>query len=195
MIACVILAAGRSSRMGDGPPKALLSDGAGRTFLGRIAATARAGGAASVLCVVGPPHGETIRRALPAGVAAAWNAQPDRGMLSSVQAGLGQLPAGAAAALIWPVDVPLVRAETVQRLIAAGRGRIALPAVKGKGGHPLYLPRARFAEVLSLDPARGLKALLDARAAEVLRLAVDDPGVLHDVDTPADLRGLSGRAR
>lgn len=188
----VVLAAGASTRMGE--PKALLPTRDGRRFVDAVAATARAGGCAGVVVVVGPPHGAAIGAALPSVATAAWNADPSRGMLSSVQAGLLALPAAAAAALIWPVDIPFVAVATVRAVVARAAARLVVPVhgaggddgARGRGGHPLGIPRRLFAEVAALDPARGLKALLDAHAAEVERLPVADRGVLVDVDTPDD---------
>lgn len=184
MIAAVVLAAGASTRMGE--PKALLPARDGRRFVDAIAATARAGGCGAVVVVVGPPHGEAIRAALPPDAIAAGNPDPSRGMLSSVQAGLAALPHDATAALIWPVDIPFVAPATVRAVVAAAPDRIVVPTHDGRGGHPLYLPRGVFADVAALDPARGLKALLTARAGDVARLPVGDPAVLVDVDTPDD---------
>jgi CTP:molybdopterin cytidylyltransferase MocA len=188
MIWAVVLAAGASSRMGE--VKALLPAGDGRSFVAAIAEAARAGGCGGVLVVVGPPHGDAIRRALPAGVSVALNPRPDRGMLSSVQAGLAALPATATAALVWPVDVPFVRAATVRTILHATPGKIIVPVHgtrgKARGGHPLRLPRAFFGNVLALDLELGLKGLLDGQAASVERLTVDDTNVLVDVDTPED---------
>jgi CTP:molybdopterin cytidylyltransferase MocA len=188
VIWAVVLAAGASSRLGE--PKALVRGRDGRRFVDAIAETARAGGCGGVVVVVGPPHGEAIRRALPVGAGAAWNPQPARGMLSSVQAGLAALPPGGAAALVWPVDIPFVQSHTVRAILGAAAGRIIVPVHHERGGHPLRLPGACFADVMALDPERGLKALLEARRAEVTRLAVDDPAVLVDIDTPAELARL-----
>lgn len=184
MIWAVVLAAGASTRMGE--PKALLPAGDGRRFVDVVAAAARAGGCGGVLAVVGPPHGEAIRRALGSGVATAWNARPERGMLSSVQAGIAALPPSAAAVLIWPVDIPFVAAATVRQLLEAAPGKIIVPTHNNRGGHPLRIPRRLFGAVMALDPARGLKALLDGHAAEVERLAVPDRSIVVDVDTPED---------
>ncbi len=186
----VVLAAGASTRMAGAGPKALLRVPDGRTFVQAIADTARAAGVAGVVVVIGPPHAELIRSALPAGAMTALNPQPERGMLSSVQAGLAALSPDASAALVWPVDIPSVQAATVRALLLATPGRVVLPRHAERGGHPLRIPAARFAEVHALDPARGLKALIEASPDDVLRLEVDDPGVLVDVDTPADLARL-----
>jgi CTP:molybdopterin cytidylyltransferase MocA len=187
MIAAVVLAAGASTRMGE--PKALLRTPDGRRYAEAIAETARAAGCEEVIVVLGPPHGDTIRAALPA-MSVAWNAHPEHGMLSSAQAGLAALPAphgdGAGdAVLIWPVDIPFVDVATVRTLVMH-HGTIVVPLHNGRGGHPLRLARAHFAEVATLDPSRGLKALLDVHAREVTRLPVDDAAVLVDVDTPDD---------
>jgi molybdenum cofactor cytidylyltransferase len=188
MIGCLVLSAGASSRMGT--PKALLDAGDGRSFVAAIAARAREAGAGAVVVVLGPPHAERIRAALPGDLTVALNPQPELGMLSSVQAGIRALPA-VEAALIWPVDIPGVRATTVGAVLAAAPGRIVIPTHGGRGGHPLAIPAGRFAELLALDPSLGLRALVQARPDEVVRLPVDDPGVLVDVDTPDDLDKLT----
>ena len=186
-VAALVLAAGASTRMGE--PKALLRVPDGRRYVEAIAASARGGGCDEVVVVLGPPHGQAIGSALPADAQVAWNPEPARGMLSSVQAGLAALTEGVSAALIWPVDIPFVAAATVRTLVMHD-GTIVVPMHNfgggPRGGHPLRLGRAWFAEVARLDPARGLKALLDAHAAAVTRLPVDDRAVLVDVDTPED---------
>ncbi len=186
MIYAVVLAAGASTRMAGAGPKALLRGPDGRTFVQRIVDGARAAGAGGVLVVVGPPHGDAIRRALPAGAGAVVNPRPERGMLSSVQAGVNALPRTTQSVLIWPVDVPYVADATLRAIAAAAPGKIVVPTVKGKGGHPIRIPRARFADVMALDLEAGLKALLDARPNDVERLAVTDKAVLVDIDTPED---------
>ena len=182
MIAAVVLAAGASTRMGQ--PKALLTTPDAQRYVEAIAAAAGAGGCDRVVVVVGPPHGDRIRATFPA-ITTVWNPQPARGMLSSVQVGLAALASDVEAALVWPVDIPFVSAGTVRALVVHS-GTIVVPVHNDRGGHPLRLSRARFAEVLALDPARGLKALLAAHAAEVTRLSVADQAILVDVDTPDD---------
>jgi molybdenum cofactor cytidylyltransferase len=193
MIYAVILAAGSSTRM-EGKPKALLRDSHNQTYLTRIAVNAREGGAGGVLVVVGPPHGDAVKKALPPGVAAAVNPRPERGMLSSVQSGINAVPRGCTGVLVWPVDVPFVKSTTVRALINAPGAKLVLPTHQGKGGHPLRIPQQLFAEVMALDGDGGLKALIDARPNAVERLAVDDPAVLIDVDTPDDAADAETRA-
>src|SRR5690242_19865570 len=120
-IAAIILAAGASSRMGS--PKALVElDGA--TYLTRIVNTARAAGAGSIVVVIGPPDAEKIKARLPTGVGTAWNHDPSRGMITSVQAAIQNLPTQTTAMLIWPVDHPLVRQETARAVMTGAPGKI-----------------------------------------------------------------------
>src|SRR5436190_2071505 len=78
---------------------------------------------------------------------------------------------------------------TVRAILSAGSAATSLvmPICDGRGGHPIYVPRARFAELLALAPELGLRALVTARPDQVVRLPVDDPGVLRDFDTPEQL--------
>src|SRR5687767_8617053 len=186
MIYVVVLAAGASTRM-EGKPKALAKDAGGVTFLTRIANTAREAGVAGVIAVVGHPHGDAIRKAMPAGVAAAINPKPDRGMLSSVWTGIDALPHGTQSMMVWPVDIPFVKHDTVRALMTAPGSKIVVPHHNGKGGHPVRIPKEFFGEILNLDPDKGLHALMDAKQSQVMKLDVDDPGITTDIDTPADL--------
>jgi molybdenum cofactor cytidylyltransferase len=183
-VGCVILAAGASSRMGR--PKALVRTPDGRSFLETILDTARAAGIGPIRVVLGPPHGSLIAEVLPAKVSMAENAHPERGMLSSVQAGVSALPA-VQATLIWPVDIPAVRVATVRALVDTDEDSIVIPTHDGRGGHPLRLPARCFPALLALDPGVGLRQLISAEGASVRRWPVDDPNVLVDIDTPEAL--------
>ena len=190
-VAAVILAAGAGQRLG-GVAKALLP-GRGGTFLATIAGVlADVGVAASrALVVVAPPHGDAVAaEATRLGMASVVNPEPARGMGSSVGVGFAGLGrdvrfSDTAIALLWPVDHARVGAGAVRAVIAAARAHgAALPTWQGRGGHPVAVGRA-------LWPARadagalpeGARSVLRGRAA---RVAVDDPGVVADVDTPAD---------
>ena len=119
----VVLAAGRSSRMGR--PKALLpADTAGETFVGRIVRTLRAGGVDDIVVVVGGVAPEITRiltkEARPP--RAVINPAPERGQFSSLQVGLRAVSRpGVSAVLVTLVDVPLVTAATVEALLDAYR--------------------------------------------------------------------------
>jgi CTP:molybdopterin cytidylyltransferase MocA len=174
-----------------GHPKALLPLGE-ETFLGHIVRQVGEVEAVPVV-VVADPHGADIQRAHGhLDVLWARNATPEQGMLSSIQAGIQRLPAEVEGALIWPVDVPLVRLDSVQALLRERHDRLLLPSYQGRGGHPIWLPARFFPEVLAMTPeaAMGLRALRQRHPQEVIWVSVDDAAVLRDVDTPEDLAGL-----
>ena len=187
----VVLAAGRGARLG-GVAKALLSI-EGESFLARVTATLAAAGGGTALVVVGPPHGERVRaEAERLGLAVVENPQPERGMGSSVAIGFAALAgagAGEHAALLWPVDCARVAAPTVAAVMAAASSdRIVVPTWQGRGGHPAAFGRAVWGELAAAGALpEGARSILHRDPARVTRLPVDDPGVLADVDVPADL--------
>jgi len=193
-IAAVILAAGAGQRLG-GVAKALLPHPAG-SYLAAIAATARAVGLIDAVVVVGAPFGDEVAaHARQLGLRLRVNPAPERGMASSVALGFAAIAGGpAAAAWLWPVDHPAVTAGTLRRLIGAldeaGGAEVARPCHRGRGGHPPLIARAVWPALAACaDQAAGARAVL--RAARVVAIEVDDPAVIHDVDTPADREAIA----
>jgi molybdenum cofactor cytidylyltransferase len=195
MIAGLILAAGRSTRMGR--PKALLTCQDGRTFARALVHALRRGGVSRVL-IVGRPEDRALQaevEAIESPVTFVANDDADAGgQLSSVIAGLREADRpGISAVMVVPVDAPLVTAETVSSL-AGVFGASGAPVVRaryqGRNGHPVIFSREVFSELRSADPGVGAKAVLRAHATEIVNVDVDDAGVLGDVDTPEDYRRL-----
>ncbi len=188
-MSAVVLAAGRGERLG-GVAKALLTID-GESFLARVAGTLRAAGGDDLLVVVGPPHGDRVRaEATRLGLSVVENPAPERGMASSVATGFAALAGrGGTAALLWPVDVVRVAAASVSAVVtAAAADRIVVPTWQGRGGHPAAFGRALWGELATCDALpQGARSILHRAPARVTRLPVDDPGVLADVDLPADL--------
>lgn len=186
MTGAVILAAGAGTRLG-GVAKALLAAGDGHSFLSSILATARTVGLDQAIVVVGPPHGDAVRRAAEAlGTRIVVNDHPERGMASSVALGFAALMA-CDAAWLWPVDHPHVDAATLRALVAALDGHdAARPTYEGRGGHPPLIARSLFAALAACTDAPGGARSVLARH-DVSDVAVTDPGVVRDIDTPSDL--------
>jgi molybdenum cofactor cytidylyltransferase len=92
-------------------------------------------------------------------------------------------------AIIALADMPWVSPSTVARIAAAlRRGAVlAAPTHRGTRGHPVAIGAGYFAELRMLSGDEGAKKLLAAHGAELELITVDDPGVLRDVDTRADL--------
>lgn len=197
MIAAIIVAAGRSSRMG--VSKALLPHVEPRTtFVRYLINTMHQGGASPVLVVTRPADDELDREVSAAGGELVRNLQADAGQLSSLLAGLTRASADPrlTGVLLCPVDVPLVNSSTVMRLIALADQSTAVILRATHGGihgHPVLFKREVFDELRATDSAAGARAVVRADPARVLDVEVDDPGVTIDVDTPADYERLFGR--
>jgi molybdenum cofactor cytidylyltransferase len=195
MISGVILAAGRSTRMGR--PKALLQAPCGRTFVARLVDTLSLGGVDGAF-VVGRSDDEALRLTVESlAPRARWIENPDAdagGQLSSLLAGLRKADRpGIRALMVVPVDAPMILADTVATLIAtfsATGAPIIRPRYRGRNGHPVVFSRAVFDELRRADPALGAKAVLRAHHDTIVNVDVEDPGVAGDVDTPEDYAKL-----
>jgi CTP:molybdopterin cytidylyltransferase MocA len=194
MIGAVVLAAGRSARMGH--PKALLPYG-GSTFLGCVLGLLETAGVEAVRIVTGPDD-KGLRAAAPTLPGEAWveNPAPDDGMLSSVRLGVCALPAGTEAFFLWPVDHPLVRAATVSALLSAWRTHrppVVVPRHRGRRGHPVLFDASTIPEILSAPDDAGARHVVAAHADDRIELEVADAGILADIDTPEAYEGAFGR--
>ena len=196
-LAGVVLAGGRSSRMGS--PKALL-DFRGQPFVVRILEALEALEVKVRIVVLGP-DGPQIRPAL-AGheCLIVDNDDVEGGPIASLRAALRVLHAvQPSAVLAWPVDLPHVRVTTIDRLLethrrAGGKGGAlaVVPTFAERRGHPVLWGAALFHELLTSDAAtrHGARAVLRAHGAEVTTVAVDDPAVIDDLNTPEDYERL-----
>lgn len=201
--AAVVLAAGRGERLG-GVAKALLRRHE-VTFLEGIAGTLRAVGGGPLVVVVGAPHGEAVAahaRTLTGvgAVAIVANPDPGRGMASSIALGFAALagadrdpdaePERVSAAFLWPVDHPAVEAATLVALARAlGGHEVARPVSGGRRGHPPLIARRAWDRLARCDQIDGgARAVIST--LDVVDVAVDDPGVVRDIDTPADREAL-----
>jgi molybdenum cofactor cytidylyltransferase len=194
VIAGIVLAAGRSRRMGR--PKPLLGF-RGDSFLATAVAALRGGGCGEVLVVAAPPDDPSAAavaaEAERAGARVVTNPRPDSEQVDSLRAGLAALPHEALAAVVLPADVPGVDAAAVGAVVAAFRARGA-PVVRavhgGEHGHPVLFARRVFADLFRDPLPEGARSVVHAHAAWLEEVEVDSPDVLLDVDTPDDYRRL-----
>lgn len=178
----VIIGAGAGTRFGG--PKAMATLPDGRTFLDVVVATVQAAGLGPIVAVL-PPGVQA-----PAGVRVVTNANPASEQIASTRLGLAQLTnVAVSAAVLWPVDHPFIRLETVLALLDGARrtgAAIVLPTHDSRGGHPTMFHRDTWRELMTVATG-GARSVIQADASRVLRVAVPDPGVLRGVNTPADL--------
>ncbi len=95
------------------------------------------------------------------------------------------------AALILLGDMPYVQQSTLQAIIAAYKpnsGAIIVPTVDGQPGHPVLFDQCYFDEIATLDGDEGARSILAAHPDKIIRVAVNDAGILLDIDTPEDLQ-------
>ena len=198
-VAAIVLAAGRSSRMGAFKP---LLEIDGRTLLERAISTFTAAGVEDVVVVAGHRRDDVAAVAAGAGAQVLTNPEYDRGMYSSLRVGALGLHSGVTRFFLLPADVPLVRPETIGRLARAARRKAAdgaplevvYPAVGGVTGHPPLIAAALLRELRAAEPSGGLRALLGAHASRSATVEVGDDGVLLDADTAEDLERIRVRA-
>lgn len=189
----VVTAAGSAERFGG---KKLLAPVEGEPLLDHTIRSLLEGGVTEVIVVVSADARRELARDVgamnDARVRVLENADPSRGMFSSIQIGV----AGAVgdALLVLPGDMPYVRAETVRALIAKYQERPAIvsPRHKGKRGHPVVMPLTLCDEIAETAPTANLHEVIKHHQDERIDLEVDDAGVNRDVDTPADLERSKG---
>ncbi|MDI4658357.1 nucleotidyltransferase family protein, partial [Xanthobacter autotrophicus] len=185
--AAVILAAGRSARMGQGINK-LMEEVGGVPVIRRVAQAALASNARPVIIVTGHERGRIAAALEGLDVTFAHNPDHASGMASSLRAGISAVPETAAGALVVLGDMPLLGADVIDRLIAAhapDEGRfICVPVEDGQRGHPVLWSRRYFADLGALEGDVGARHILAANQDVVAEVAIADAGAFLDVDTP-----------
>ena len=189
MVPAIVLAAGRSTRMGSAKALLMLDR---ETFLSRVVRTLRDAHVDDVVVVLGHEPDAIVadceRRAL--NVRFAINRDYDAGQLTSLLTGLRVIDRpGVAAALVTLVDVPLVTASTVRAVLERYRrthATIVRPVVGGRHGHPVLIDRALFGELRAASPADGAKHVVRAHTSAEGEVEIHDKGAYRDVDTPEE---------
>jgi molybdenum cofactor cytidylyltransferase len=188
-VAAIILAAGRSTRMG-GPNK-LLAELGGKPLVRIVTEQALASKAREVIVVTGH-QGDQIERALQ-GLGVKFVRNPDfaEGLSSSVKTGIGAVSADADGAVICLGDMPLISADLIDRLIEAfapDRGNlIAVPISANRRGNPVLWSRRFFSELMTLDGDIGARHLIEKHSEAVAEIPVEGHGAFLDIDTPQSL--------
>jgi molybdenum cofactor cytidylyltransferase len=188
-VAAVILAAGRSTRMG-GPNK-LLAELGGKPLVRIVTEQVLASKASEVVVVTGHQAAE-VEKAL-AGLKVKFVRNPDfvAGLAGSVKAGIAAVPASADAAVICLGDMPLIDAHLIDRLIEAftpDRGNlIAVPVSDNRRGNPVLWSRRFFDELMTLDGDTGARHLIAKHNEAVAEVPVEGHGAFLDIDTPEAL--------
>ena len=189
-IAAVVLAAGRSRRMGE--INKLLERIEGEPMIARIVDAAGASRATPVIVVTGHQTSKIEAALTGRDVVFVHNPGYAAGLSTSLRAGLGAIPGDSDGAVVCLGDMPFIEAAHIDKLIAAfdpleGRA-ICVPTFRGKHGNPVLWSRAYFPVMLELEGDVGAKHLIGDHANELCEVAVGEAAIFTDIDTPEALR-------
>lgn len=193
-VAALVLAAGRSTRMGP-ENKLVATMPGGQSMIAQTLDNVTASAALPVIVVTGHQEG-VIHQAL-AGrpVRFVHAAEYARGMSASLHAGIASLPDDIAAVLVCLGDMPLIDPAVLDRIIAAydpAAGReIIIPCFQGQRGNPVLWGRRFFSELLNLSGDTGGRQILHRYPECIAEIQVETDAVLRDFDTPEALAALA----
>ncbi|MHC6225731.1 nucleotidyltransferase family protein [Pseudomonas sp. X10] len=183
-VAALVLAAGYSQRFGSDKRQQRLDNGQRLLEASLALPCARLN---EVWLVLRP---DEAWLQLPPGVRVVQGASTRLGMGHSIAAGVEQLALAsqAEAVAIFLADMPFIQPGTLDALLArSAAGRICLPSHQGRMGHPVVFGRAFWPQLCQLEGDSGARTVLQRHHEAVHRVEVDDPGILMDIDHPADL--------
>ena len=181
-IGCIVLAAGRSSRFGSDKRLARLGDSSIlQTALDNIPASF-----SQRLLVLSPGDSSLL-----ANLGKEWSVviaeHADKGMGYSLAAALDQASAWEGAVIALG-DMPWVLPSTFAALQKQLHSdNLVVPTWQGRRGNPVGIGSQYFARLMSASGDTGARVLFNSGDARVETLAVNDPGILRDVDVPSDL--------
>ncbi|BBK36389.1 4-diphosphocytidyl-2C-methyl-D-erythritol kinase [Allostella sp. ATCC 35155] len=192
-IAALVLAAGRSTRMG--AANKMLAEVDGRPMVTHAVDTALASKARPIVVVTGHDPGAVMGALAGRDVGYAHNPDHARGLAASLAAGIAALPRDIDGVVVCLGDMPRVTPAVLDRLIAAwnpveGRA-ICVPTAGGRRGNPILWSRRFFAEMGAIEGDVGARSLLAAHADQLVEVETGCEGILLDVDTPEALARLA----
>jgi molybdenum cofactor cytidylyltransferase len=195
-IAALLLAAGKSSRMGSNK---MLEEIDGRPMVARTAQRLLASRARPIIAVLGNQADDvdTALGKLP--VERVLNPNFADGLSTSLKCGLAALSAEIDGVIVCLGDMPLIAGRDLDRLMAAfnpleGRA-IIVPTRRGKRGNPVLWARQFVPEMMSLAGDQGARKLIEEHADLVAEVEMDNDAVLIDIDTPQALAELREKVK
>jgi len=187
MISALLLAAGKSERMGAFKQLLPFND---KTFVETCADNLLASKVAEVIVVTGYNHA-AVRAALGnRAVRVVINPDFETGMASSIVRGIESVAPDTTGMLIALADQPLIGPDVLNQVISEYEDKaplIIIPTHQGKRGHPIILQPALKQEILSMDLQAGLKQVIDKYSSSISYIEVKTNVVLVDFDRPGDL--------
>lgn len=192
-VAIAILAAGRSTRMGDF--NKLLSRFEGVPLVRLSITRAVSAGRGPVILVTGHMADEIVEAASGIPVIIAQNSEHASGLSSSIRAALRVVPDECAGMLIHLADMPLVTefhlAATIDEFIDNECAVVVRATAGGKPGNPVVVPRSLFTKLSLIEGDIGARGVIAASGIPVMGLEIGC-AALSDVDTPEALKAVGG---
>ena len=193
-VGALVLAAGRSMRMGEA--NKLLCPLAGVPLVARAVDAACASQCAQVMVVTGHEAAQVEAALAGRRVSFTYNPAFEQGMASSLACGLRAMSQDLDAVLVLLGDMPQISAEDIDTLLevfAPDCLAIVVPERHGRRGNPVLWPRRYFAEICALKGDVGARELLIRHADEVKTVVISSDAIFADVDTPEALRQMEGK--
>lgn len=195
-LGAIVLAGGESSRMGR--PKVLLPWEKNKTIIEHITEQLIRSRIDHIRVVTGYYADDVKALVKPLGAKAVHNRAHKTGeMLSSLKAGLRDMPDNVSAVLVVLGDQPRLQPKVIYQLLSAysrGKGELLIPSYKMRRGHPILIGRKYWNEILDLRRNKVLRDVINAHSDEITYINVDTDSILRDVDTPEDYRQERKRA-
>jgi molybdenum cofactor cytidylyltransferase len=189
-VSAVVLAAGTSTRMGTVKQLLRLD---GRPLLQHVLDNVRASAVKEIIVVLGASADAILREIDARDVRVVVNENYQQGMGTSLKTGLSAVDSQAGAAIIVLADQPFVKPATLDRLTTEhhlSKAQIVIPTYRGFRGNPVLLDRSVFPEVMTLNGDMGCRAIFGAHLEGIVKLPVDDVGILLDIDRQGDFEAL-----
>ena len=188
-ISAVILAAGSGKRIGT--PKLKLKIGEDY-FVNLIVSKIKSAGIENILCIIREADKDWFKKfALP--VSYAVNSNPESGMVHSVLLGINHFK-DSSAIVIFPVDHPTVKPETLASLIkvfSENTSSIIKPRFKNQSGHPIIIPKCLFHYALKSNGNDNFKTIIQSSNLPVIYVNIEDEGILKNINLKSDLENIS----
>jgi molybdenum cofactor cytidylyltransferase len=195
MISAIVLAAGQATRFGRCKQLMPLD---GKPLLEHVLDTLQRSTVDDVVVVLGAHADEVRERVRFESQRVVLNPDYADGMSTSIHAGLRALPLTATAALIVLADQPFVRSASLDVLMETYRrtgALIVIPTYRGARGNPVLVDRTLFDEILELRGDIGFRALFGLYAERIVKVELDDPGLVTDIDRQEDLDRVASSDR
>ncbi len=192
-IAAIVLAAGRSTRMGSNK---LLAELNGKPLLAQTVAQIEASGVDEIVVVTGHQRAQIESALADTSVKLVHNPDYAEGLASSLAAGINAVK-NFDACFVCLGDMPLIRSDDMKRMIAAfdiNEARTVVAPARGrKLGNPVLWGKEHFTDLMALKGDRGARSLLETRRDAIVEIAVEHDGIMMDADTPEALTEIKSK--